>query len=291
MNILILGLGKTGTTALLYKVAAGIPNCKAFSGGLPGKYMGDYENAVFKHTYNEFKGKNIELYSDHFRNVHYDRKIWISRDPRDSSISRMLYRWHKGTLGQKKQFNAHMDLVVQKECDPKKIPFHMICQYTGSSGWPRPVDEVLEEEKVLYSRLPQFVNSLKDNWFFFKFEDMVQGNFDALNEFLGFEAGKTTEVPESTGKAKVVRRKGFGDWRNWYTDADIPLFKPIYRPYMESLGYDPDDWRLNANPHIDPEFSSNYIKKLVKRRPLDLFRSLKNQILWKLSRMVLPKTT
>jgi hypothetical protein len=53
MKIFILGVGKSGTTALVYKVAGGLPNCQAFSGGPPGKYVGDYENAVYKHTYEE----------------------------------------------------------------------------------------------------------------------------------------------------------------------------------------------------------------------------------------------
>ena len=33
MKILILELGKSGTTAMVYKVAGGLPNCQAFSGG------------------------------------------------------------------------------------------------------------------------------------------------------------------------------------------------------------------------------------------------------------------
>jgi hypothetical protein len=64
MKILILGTGKSGTTALVYKVAGGLPNCKAFSGGRPGKYIGDYENAVYKHTYQERKGKSFDLYEE-----------------------------------------------------------------------------------------------------------------------------------------------------------------------------------------------------------------------------------
>jgi hypothetical protein len=48
MKIMILGLGKSGTTALLYKLAAGLPGCHAFSGGMPGKYIGDYGDAVYK---------------------------------------------------------------------------------------------------------------------------------------------------------------------------------------------------------------------------------------------------
>jgi hypothetical protein len=33
MKILILGTGKTGTTAMVYKVGGGLPNCHVFSGG------------------------------------------------------------------------------------------------------------------------------------------------------------------------------------------------------------------------------------------------------------------
>ncbi len=136
MKVFILGTGKTGTTALVYKVAGGLPKCKAFSGGKPGKYIGEYENAVYKHTYEERKGKNFELYRDHLKYEHYDRKIWMARDPRDAAVSRMLYRWHRGILGHKKQYQAHLDRVLKKEQDPKSVPFHEICRYTGNNGWP-----------------------------------------------------------------------------------------------------------------------------------------------------------
>ena len=99
MKILILGTGKSGTTALVYKLAGGLPNCKAFSGGRPGKYIGDYENAVYKHTYEESKGKSFDLFREHLQKEHYDRKVWIARDPRDVAVSRMLYRWQKGIQG------------------------------------------------------------------------------------------------------------------------------------------------------------------------------------------------
>ena len=65
MRVLILGTGKSGTTALVYKLAGGLPDCHAFSGGKPGKYLGDHESAVYKHTYNESKGKSFQAYSAH----------------------------------------------------------------------------------------------------------------------------------------------------------------------------------------------------------------------------------
>ena len=117
MRVFILGTGKSGTTALVFKLAGGLPNCEAFSGGKPGKYLGDYENAVYKHTYEERKGKSFGLFVAHLREEHYDRKIWMARDPRDVVVSRMLYRWHKGYcyLFNRKQYHAYLELVLKKD--------------------------------------------------------------------------------------------------------------------------------------------------------------------------------
>jgi hypothetical protein len=262
MKIIILGLGKSGTTAMLYKISGGLPNCKAFSGGRPGKYVGDYENAVYKHTYEERKGKSFELYREHLQKEHYDRKIWIARDPRDSAISRMLYRWHKGFLGHRKQYEKHLELVLKKEKDPKSIDFYEICRYTGHSGWPISEKDVFEEERVRYEQMRNFVEGLGEDWYLFKYEDMVEKQFTALNEYLGFDVTGDAEVPRGTGKEKVVRKKAYGDWRLWFTDNDVELFKPAYAPYMELIGYDCEDWALDPQPVIEPEFSSVYMQSL-----------------------------
>lgn len=66
---------------------------------------------------------------------------------------------------------------------------------------------------------------------FFTYEDMVGKNFDGLSQYLGFQTGEEAEVPTSTGKAKVVRKKAVGNWRHWFTEEDVELFKPSYLPY------------------------------------------------------------
>jgi hypothetical protein len=265
MKIFILGTGKSGTTALVYKVAGGLPNCKAFSGGKPGKYVAEYENAVYKHTVEARKGKSFELYRDHLKNEHYDRKIWMARDPRDAAVSRMLYRWHRGNFGHKKQYQAHLDLVLKKERDPRSVSFHEICRYTGHDGWPRKVEDVIEEEKKRYEPMCEFVTGLGSDWFLFKYEDMVNQQFDALSDFLGFEVQRTAEVPAGTGKEKVVRKKAYGDWRHWFVEEDVALFKPVLLPYMQVVGYDCDDWDLSADPAIEPQFSSEYMQGLSRK--------------------------
>ena len=278
MKILILGTGKSGTTALVYKVAGGLPNCKAFSGGRPGKYSGDYENAVYKHTYHERKGKSFDLYKEHIQKENYDRKIWIARDPRDAAVSRMLYRWHRGYSGNKKQYKAHLELVQKKEQNPRSIPFHVICRYAGHNGWPITTEEVVEGERLRYQNMSDFVETLGEDWYLFTYESMVGKNFDGLNEFLGFEIEGDAEVPKATGKAKVVRKKAVGDWRHWFHEEDISLFKPIYTPYMRLIGYDFEDWELSPNPLIEPKYSSEYMKGLLRRRPLDSLRKLSERL-------------
>ena len=265
MKILILGTGKTGTTAMVYKVAGGLPNCHAFSGGYPGKHIGDYENAVYKHTYEERKGKSFDVFREHLSKEHYDRKIWMARDPRDAAVSRMLYRWHRGFSGRKKQYQAHLDLVLKKEKAPHSTPFFEICRYTGHNGWPRTADQVIEEEQHRYEQMLKFVKILEDDWFFLTFENMVENKLDDLNAYLGFEVQSDAEVPSSSGKAKVIRKKASGDWRHWFTEKDMTLFKPAFTPYMEFIGYDCEDWNLDPQPIIEPEYSSVYMQSLPRK--------------------------
>jgi hypothetical protein len=265
MQIMLLGVGKSGTTAILYKIADGLPNCRAFSGGMPGKYVGNYENAVYKHTYEERKGKGFDTYRRHFAVQSYDRKIWMARDPRDVAVSRVLYRFHKGTFLRQNRFNAYYDLILQKEKNPHSIPFYEICRYAGYEKWPVGKEKVAEEETVRYSRMRDFIKTLDSEWFLFKYEDMVQEKLDEINRYLGFSLKSKAEVPRGSGKDKVIRKKGFGDWRHWFTEEDVALFKPAYLPYMEAVGYACDDWALAEKPVIDPRFSSIYIKNLVKK--------------------------
>jgi hypothetical protein len=201
------------------------------------------------------------------------------RDPRDTAVSRMLFRWHKGHGGSKKQYRKHLELVQKKEQDPGSVPFHVLLSYIGHDGWPMTTEEVVESERVRHQRMGDFVASLADGWFIFKYEDMIDRNYGVLHEYLGFEIQDEAEIPQATGKAKVARKKTYGDWRHWFTEEDIELFKPAYLPYMEVIGYDCNDWTLSPNPVIEPEYSSLYMKGLVRKHTLNTIRSLKDLVL------------
>jgi hypothetical protein len=277
MKIFILGHGKSGTTVFLYKVAGGLPDCRAFSGSDPGRKLGDYQNAVYKHTYRERKGRSFEIYLNHVKEVDYDRLIWMARDPRDVAISQTLYRWHKGYWGRKKQYRAYQELIYKKEQDPASVPFHVICRYTGKDNWPRTTEEVLDTEKLRYQRMHDFVNNLGSEWFVFRYEDLIDKNFGALNEYLGFEIKDDAEIPLTTKKSKVARKKAYGDWRQWFTEEDVELYKPVYSPYMDLVGCDSNDWVLNPEAAIAPEFSSLYVKELIRKNRMDNIRNIKDK--------------
>jgi hypothetical protein len=197
----------------------------------------------------------------------------MARDPRDVAVSRTLFIWHKGTKGNRQQYQEYLKLIEQKERHPRSIPFHVICRYTELGRWPLKTEEVVKGEEIRHQRMSDFVKKLGSDWFIFKYEDMIAGNFKGLNEYLGFEVSAAAKVPSSTVKSKVARKKATGDWRSWFTEEDVQLFRPAYLPYMKVIGYDCEDWRLTPEPIIEPEFSSMYVKRLVRR---NMFNSIRN---------------
>jgi hypothetical protein len=140
------------------------------------------------------------------------------------------------------------------------------------------VEDVVAKERVRYDRMHNFVEELGDDWFLFTYEDMIAGNFAALNEYLGFDVKADGEVPQSTVKAKVGRKKAAGDWRLWFTEQDVEWFKPAYKNYMELIGYDWNDWSLSADPVIEPEYSSGYIRNLSRKASRNIILRLVDSI-------------
>ena len=111
----------------------------------------------------------------------------------------------------------------------------------------------------------EFVEISDDDWFMFRYEDMVDKKSEALNAYLGFETEADGEVPSGTGKEKVVHKKAYEDWRHQYTAEGVTLFKPAYTPYMNSVGYICDDWNLSPDPLIESEFSFKYMQDLPNK--------------------------
>ena len=99
------------------------------------------------------------------------------------------------------------------------------------------------------------------SWLLFRYEDMVDGRYDRLNRYLGFDVAVDAEV--ARGLERVVRRKGYGDWRHWFTPADVARYgSGVMDRYLTTFGYDRDDWALAARPRIEPAHGSAYMSAL-----------------------------
>lgn len=276
MRVLVLGVGKSGTTALLHKLAASIPDCRTYAGGRPGKHRTQHPNAVFKHTLNEKKGRSGEVFRRHLESAHYDKKIWIARDPRDRAVSALLYRWYAGLNKDRRQYLECLALVQEKEREPRCLPFHRLYCFSGEGARPDTLEQMVTSETAFQRRLERFVRGLGNDWFLFRYEDMVEQRFDALNAYLGRQVQGEAEVPPS--EQRIVRRKSHGDWRHWFTEEDCSVFRPIFAPYMDLVGYDSSDWSLSPEPYLDPRFGSQYMQKLARRDPRDSMRRLRKRI-------------
>jgi hypothetical protein len=140
-------------------------------------------------------------------------------------------------------------------------------------------EDVIEKERPRYQVMHDFVKSLGSEWFIFKYEDMIDKKFDALHEYLGFEIKDDAEIPRTTKKSKVSRRKAYGDRRHCYTEEDVAFCKPVYLPYMELIGYDCDDGMLSSEPVIESEYASICLKGLVRKNRMNNIRNFKESIL------------
>jgi len=267
MKILVLGKGKSGTTILLHMIGEAFPECRRVVGGFhrhvrsrKSAHPGAHDSLVCKFTYNEEKGRSFDSLLWHAAVEKYDKKIWIARDPRDNAVSAALYRWHARHGKIRRQFRACLPLVQQKERDPRSVAFHEIYRFSGEPGGPQTIEQLVATEQARYARMCSFVRGLSADWFVVRYEDLMDQDFAGLSAYLG--RGVRPDVKLPPAHQVRARTKSYGDWQNWFLEQDVALFGPIYKPYMDLLGYDSSDWRTHPNPTIDPAVASEYMKRL-----------------------------
>jgi hypothetical protein len=283
MKIVVLGKGKSGTTALLHMIAAAFPECRPVLGGFRAHVRDRAqpaadpdESIACKFTYNDRKGRSFDAVMRHIAAEGYDKKIWVTRDPRDNAVSDALFRWRRRHGKRRRQFRACLALVQQKERDPHAVPFCEIYRYTGDAGGPYSLEQLVEEEATRYERMCEFVRNLGDDWFIFRYEDLVDRNFAALSAYLGREVRGEVEIPRDD--LLKARTKAYGDWRNWFLEDDVRILEPIYAPYMDLVGYDAADWSPNPHPKIRPELASEYMKRLSVEGRFGRLKSARDRV-------------
>lgn len=255
MKVAIAGLGKSGTSALAYKVAASLPGCRVlFEPERRRRWRESAPHTVAKVIINRPEHLcRSAAFED------YDRCIVLVRDPRDRLVSHALYSWYSPLPGAE-DYPGFMRLLRAKEQDPQSVDFLALVSRT------RVRDSYLD---TLAFAADSTIRLQRSGWYRFFYEQMVAEQFVGLESYLGVSIQRQAEVP--LRYRRVARSRRSGNWRYWFTAADVATLKPHLDPVLRSLGY-PDDWQLADPPSLDPATGSDYVEKLHGSRPQRLLR-------------------
>ncbi len=260
MNILIHGVGKTGTTALFYSIR------QALSGTVAELFepaRQELFDAALSAPSNHILAKVILRETIQAPYESFPWKIMTVRDPRDILISRLLYLvWHAGFRVDPASMNAYLTLLRVKERDPASIPLKDLFSSFAAFQRQHPYREYLQVLGGL-ARQRELLASRSD-FFIQRYEEFVEGRLQNLSAYLGGLV-LNHRVRVHPDVARVERRKGHGDWRQWLTPEDVSFFRPMLAPAMKALGYE-DDWELAKTPTIDSRYCSEYAMRLSAER-------------------------
>jgi len=257
MRVCVVGMGKSGTTALLYAIRA----------AMPAGTQVLFEPRTFVAVTAQDAAAKVLLHPKHPMPAafygQFDRLVLIVRDPRDVLISRVLYRAYGATamLSDPAKLARYLDLLRAKEADPRAVSVRQINEvFQSMGGSAAHSDEgrtrMLADALAFHEAFPAA--------FVYRYETMVEGDFDALADYLSLPAARMTpEVPEALRRVERSRRAG--NWRDWFCPEDVAHFRPLLAPYMARYGYD-DGWTLADAPVIRPAECSEYVMRLVRER-------------------------
>ena len=257
MRVVIAGLGKSGTTALLYAIRSAMP---------AGTDM------IFEpHSHVAVHAPDVVakvLLHPRFPIPHafyrqFDKIILLVRDPRDLLISKALYRLFgaRALHADPKKLDQYLELLRAKETNPRSVPLVRINALFQSFVGP-----TLHSDEGLARMLNDAVafHEAFSGCLVYKYEAMVTGQFDALAQHLSLAAdAMKPEVP--AGLQRVFRSGRAGNWRDWFCPEDVDHYRPLLSAYMSRYGY-ADDWELHRAPRIPVEECSGYVLRLIRER-------------------------
>lgn len=223
MKILIAGQAKSGTTALYYAIKQSLPaeyNC-LFE---PNKYpVNDpHECVLAKILING--NVNIEDFNL------FQKKILLVRDPRDNLVSRLLYSVYDLRFSpQDILFKNFLKKLSEKQKSPSSVSLIELLSLLNDLSGTDIIKKIINRQKMALD-----FDARHSDCFVYKYEDFVRSHIKALEEFLNFKLKFNGQV--DLVHDRVTRIKGSGDWKNWFTVADVNYFQDIYRSILSDMG-------------------------------------------------------
>lgn len=254
-RVLILGIGKSGTSILTYRISAALENAEVFFEPHTTQCLNHIE--FHREIGRRKKVITKALYYPQFPNhlslisAFYNKRILIIRDPRDILLSSYFYSWNRVDNPSEDSFVQALQWVQEKESAPDVIGFYDILA-TKPEIKAHVMDSIRD--------IGHIIQTVGDDWLVLKYEDFVDGRTTPLNQYLGFSIDEAASVP--TGLKRVERTKKYGNWRRWFNQADVARFQPELNDALRQLGYDATDWQLETLDSLPVKEGSEYMKKV-----------------------------
>lgn len=257
MRVVIIGIGKSGTTATLYAVHSAMPPGTPLLFEPRQSVRVEPDPVVAKVLIDP----SYRLDDAFFRQ--FDRIVLLVRDPRDVLISKALYRSRGASALHRdpSRLQRYVELLRAKESDPRSVPLRRINALFESLASPAlgtddMIEFVLDGVVSFHEKFPDCL--------VYRYESMVAGDFEPLARYVSLRPeAMRPRVPDDL--RRVERTFRAGNWRDWLCPEDVEHYRPRMSAFMERYGYR-DDWSLNPEPSIRPGECSEYVLMLAQER-------------------------
>ncbi len=267
-SVIILGSAKSGTTALYYAVR----NALAEAAGKPieglheptdplviRNYLAETQDAIplAKVLLGPLTRQGGDVTS------WFDKRVVIYRDPRDNVISRIVFMLQRLIpVKDHARIEQVKELFRRKETAPESLSvLQMIGEIEALSGR-KDLAKAMRNNALLPAEMKR-EREQKDGLFLMSYDDMVQGRYEALSDYLGLPIKSGVEVDQK--HSYVVRTKGSGEWRNWFLAEDIQFFAKDVAADFALLGFDANE-TANETKVINASTCSEYVASQFQRQ-------------------------
>ena len=258
MRVVIFGKYKTGTTALFYKLKQHLKGARTLFE--PTGLNPEIAAAPVVLAKVMLSPREVDCASF----LSFEKRIVIVRDPRDWMVSGSIFLFQQIPQIYRSAIASEelIHLLREKERRPRSIHLHSIIRSICAWSPDQTFERLLEWIKSYHVWLSDF-EKISDCQFF-RYESMCIGDFHEISTYLGISLDSTPPVAAPTHE-HVLRRGGSGDWRMWFTEEDIALFRPPLQDYISHHDYE-RDWVLSDEPVIESEHASDYALRIINRR-------------------------
>ncbi|MBF0276073.1 MAG: hypothetical protein HQK84_12655 [Nitrospinae bacterium] len=257
-RIVVLGIGKSGTTALYFRIKNSFPKKhKDFFEPKEAIEIAEkisMEDNVIAKILIPVDEKYLKKINDFFI-----KKVLIVRDPRDIIVSSLLYTGAFNYLWrmEEKYILKCLSLLEKKEENPASLSVIELLGALTNNKVSLPFYKDYIRKSLLFSE--KLSNA---DCFTIKYEDMIENKLREVEEYLGFKLLNNTTIDQKY--RRVIRTKKSEDWKNWFLDDDEAFFQPLFESYLKKYGYEP--WKKVNRKMIDAKDSSKYVKKIVNEK-------------------------